>query len=124
MADNEKDIIQVLNAQDAAWNHRVLPSFMEAYHYSPNTLYVSGKSYKYGWSEIRSHYQKEYFHDGSNIGQLSTKIIDIKVVSPEVAIVCGSWHLKAFSGSKSEGIFTLVMQKIDGQWKITHDHSS
>ena len=124
MTNEEKAITEVLAAQSRAWNSGVLECFMEAYQYSPDILYVSGGKYKRGWHEIQNCYQERYFHDGSDAGQLSTGIIEIKMISTNVAIVCGFWKLLKRSGEKSEGLFSLVMQNINNQWKITHDHSS
>lgn len=45
------------------------------------------------------------------------------MLGPSSALVLGDWHLK-LDAESSDGNFTLVLRKIDGDWKIIHDHSS
>jgi len=39
-----------------------------------------------------------------------------------VAMTLGNWKLER--SQPARGNFSLVWKKIDGQWKIVHDHSS
>jgi ketosteroid isomerase-like protein len=39
------------------------------------------------------------------------------------ALVRGRWHLK-MKTEQPGGLFTLIMRKINGEWRIIHDHTS
>ena len=47
-------------------------------------------------------------------------------MGPNQALVLGRWQLKreAAAGTTDEGVFSLVMVKINDKWKIFHDHTS
>ena len=50
--------------------------------------------------------------------------LDITPLSPTAAMVFGRFHNNVEDGTYKTGLFTLLMRKIDGQWKAVHDHSS
>jgi hypothetical protein len=54
---------------------------------------------------------------------LSFTDLQVEELAPGLARAWGRWAVDQ-SGKKSEGRFTLILQKQKGVWKIIHDHSS
>ncbi len=84
--------------------------------------FVSGKMFRYGWAEILAAYEKNY-PDKATLDQLKFTINDTKMLSNYAAIVVGRWELTRVK-DKPNGVFTLLVDKIDDRWIITHDHTS
>ena len=45
------------------------------------------------------------------------------MISVNHAFVLGAWHLKR-EKDEPKDFFTLLVKKIDGEWKVISDHSS
>ena len=58
------------------------------------------------------------------MGQLEFSNLRIEMLGPEAAFVRGEFHLSMSDGKKPQGLFTLVLRKFPGGWKIIHDHSA
>jgi hypothetical protein len=56
------------------------------------------------------------------MGNLTFEGLETTSLGPTSAYTLGRWKLA--KEIAAEGNFTLVWQKIDGEWKIVHDHSS
>jgi len=118
----ENSIAQVMATQQQAWNDGDLKAFMQGYWPSEELRFASGDSYRFGWQTTLDNYIKGY-PDKATMGQLKFELIDIDLVSDEVAIVFGRWHLTRAS-DQPHGLFTLVFEQKDGRWLITKDHTS
>jgi beta-aspartyl-peptidase (threonine type) len=116
-------IRKVLDDQTVAWNRGDLPGFMAGYWKSKDLTFFSGKEPQLGWDATLARYEKRYRAEGKEMGKLLFSELDIKVLSPEFAVARGSWHLE-MKAEKREGLFTLIMRKMDQGWLIVHDHTS
>lgn len=117
-----QDVIRAtLNAQVAAWNEGDLEGFMDGYWKSDDLRFVSGTEVSKGWSQTLKRYRSRY-GDGQSLGQLRFKDLDVQLVRHDVAVVVGRYDLQRADGADS-GLFTLVMKRIDGAWRIVHDHT-
>ncbi len=117
-----EDIIKsVLAAQVAAWNDGDLDAFMGAYWKDPELRFLSGTSVSKGWRETYSRYRVRY-GEGAAMGRLSFAGLDVDLVTDDVATVIGRFRLDRAAGSDA-GMFTLVMKRFDGLWRIVHDHT-
>ena len=54
------------------------------------------------------------------MGILNFELLAIDIHSAELAYIVGNWKLKREKGDVG-GIFTLLMKKINGEWKIIVD---
>ena len=36
----------------------------------------------------------------------------------------GAWRLVMGDGKEPHGLFTLLLRRVDGAWRIVHDHTS
>lgn len=111
-----------LMAQAAAWNEGDLDGFMEGYWKSDELKFVSGVNITRGWSATMKRYRERY-GGGEGLGRLSFERIEPKLVTDDVAVVTGRFSLSKDSQSSS-GVFTLVMRRDNGVWRIVHDHTT
>lgn len=121
-ADAESDIKSVLNVQVEAWNRGDIPRFVQTY--APDATFV-GKQVTHGRDGVQARYEKNY-PTREAMGHLSFSDLQVHLLTPDVAIVTGGWHLQR-SGSGGEpvgGIFSLVLQRHGGRWEIELDHTS
>ncbi len=118
----KQEIRSILTAQDAAWNLGDIDGFMEPYWHSENLRFASGGRTSRGWQATYDRYKSRY-PDKASMGQLSFNNLEIKVLSRDYAQVFGRWELKRANDTPG-GLFTLLMQRIDGTWLIISDHTS
>ncbi|WP_394230636.1 YybH family protein [Shewanella colwelliana] len=116
------DIAQVLSEQQDAWNRGDLDAYMQGYWHDEKVRFVSGKKFRYGWEETLAAYKKNYPNKEA-LGVLSFSINETKMLSNYAAIVVGRWELKRVKDNPN-GVFTLLVEKVDDKWVITHDHTS
>jgi ketosteroid isomerase-like protein len=123
-AEASQSVQHVLQAQVEAWNRHDLEGFMAGYWNSPDLTFFSGGDMTKGWQPALDRYKKRYTGEGREMGTLDFTELEIKVLSPESAVVTGKWRLTLSDGKKPGGLFTLLFRKIQGEWKIVHDHTS
>lgn len=119
-ANNE--LKAALNQSANAWNRGDINAFMQAYKNANDTRYVSTNIIS-GYSNIRRHYIEKYA-DSQAMGKLDFKIDDIKALSTQYALVIGKWHLMRVNLPDVSGVFTLLFEKVNNDWKIVVDHTS
>jgi ketosteroid isomerase-like protein len=95
---------------------------MQGYLKSDSLLFVGKSGPKYGWETTLANYKKSY-PDKKAMGLLSFDIKEVKMISADYAFVLGAWHLKR-EKDDPKGYFTLIVNKISGEWKVIADHSS
>ena len=121
-AEVEGAVRALLEAQVADWNAHDIDAFMEGYWNSPELRFVSGASVRRGWQETLERYRTTY-PDAAAMGELEFDVREIDVLAPDAALVLGAWRLHR-EGDSPNGLFTLIFRRIDGSWKIVHDHTS
>ncbi len=122
---NENDhagILKVLEAQRQAWNKGDMEDYMQGYIQSDSLVFVGKSGPEYGWKTTLDNYRKSY-PDKAAMGILTFDIKQVKLISADHAFVLGAWHLKR-ENDAPEGYFTLLLKKVDGNWKVIADHSS
>jgi len=128
-AADARAVRTVLDDQVMAWNKGDLDGFMAGYWNSDDLTFISGGTLTRGWKATKERYEKRYKADGKEMGALNFSEIHVEVLSPTVAVVRGKFDL-TFAKETDEkkktasGRYTLIMKKIDGAWKVTHDHTS
>ncbi|HVK96685.1 MAG TPA: nuclear transport factor 2 family protein [Flavisolibacter sp.] len=119
---DEKQILNILSTQSAAWNRGDIEGFMQTYWKHDSLMFIGKNGIKWGWEATLNNYKKSY-PNADAMGQLSFDIITIKKLSSKYHYVVGKWMLKRTIGDLS-GHFDLLLRKINGQWVIVSDHSS
>jgi len=112
----------ILKSQTEEWNKGNLVSFMKGYWNNDSLLFVGKSGATYGYQKTLENYQKGY-PDKTAMGLLDFNILQVKKLSTNYYFVLGKWHLKRSIGDLS-GAYTLLFQKIKGNWVIVVDHSS
>jgi uncharacterized protein (TIGR02246 family) len=120
---DEKAIRAVLDDQVKAWNKGELDGFMAGYWNDEALSFVSNGVERLGWKTTRERYEKRYWTEKAERGELSFSELKVESFSPQAAVVRGRFTLKLTTG-QSTGLFTLVLRKYPDGWKITHDHTS
>jgi ketosteroid isomerase-like protein len=115
-------IRQLLHAQTESWNRGDIEGFMQTYWKSDSLMFIGKSGVTRGWQKTLENYKKGY-PDTVAMGKLSFNILSVRQVSGEHCFVVGKWMLKRSIGDLS-GHYTLLLQKIKGQWVIVADHSS
>ena len=116
------EIEKLLQIQTVAWNNGDIEGFMQTYQKSDSLMFIGKSGVTLGWGNTLDNYKKGY-PDTVAMGKLAFNLIEIKPLSPQYYFVVGKWMLTRTAGNLS-GHFTLLLQKIDGEWKIIADHSS
>ncbi len=119
---DETAIRQLLAVQTKAWNDGDVARFMKGYWESDSLMFIGKSGITYGWDNTLNNYRKGY-PDTASMGKLKFDILIVKRLSKQYFFVVGKWHLKRSIGDVG-GHFTLLLRKIQGEWKIISDHSS
>lgn len=119
---NETAIRKILAEQTAAWNRGDIKKFMTGYWENDSLMFIGKSGVTYGWTNTLNNYKKSY-PDTTAMGKLSFNIISVKRLSKKYYHVVGKWFLKRSIGDLS-GHYTLLFQKVNGNWVIIADHSS
>jgi len=117
----EKEMKRIHNLQRKAWNEGNIEGFMAHYWKSKKMTYQSEDTRLQGWDALLDRYKKTY--PKGNMGTLEFSDLIVHVLSDDSAYVLGKWKLKAETWTR-EGLFTTILKKKEGGWKIIHDHSS
>ena len=120
--NDNAEIRNLLTRQTQAWNAGNIDGFMQTYWQSDSLMFVGKEGVTWGWKNTLEHYKKSY-PGKTAMGELSFDIISIKTLSDQYYFVVGKWMLKRTAGDLS-GHYNLLIQKINGAWKIIADHSS
>ena len=109
------------------WNRGNLDAFMEDYLPSDSTTFVGGTRLLRGTAAIRASYAPLFSGTGVR-DSLSFAILDVDPLAPGIANLIGRYTLVRGVGGRdsvtSRGPTSLLVKRIDGRWRIVHDHSS
>jgi len=120
-ADDSESLHAILNQQAEAWNRGDIETFMSAYWKSPKLTFSSGGETTRGWDETLARYRTRY-PDRAAMGKLQFSALETQMLGPDAALTLGRWELERHE--PVQGNFSLVWRKLDGAWRIVHDHSS
>lgn len=122
----EKDdlvaIKNVLSVQAADWNRGDIDAYMKGYWNNDSLLFIGSNGPGYGYDNTLDRYKKAY-PDKATMGHLTFSETTYKRLSDKYYYVTGKFHLDRDTNDAS-GYFTLLLEKINGQWYIIADHSS
>ena len=120
---NDKLIIrQKLFNQAKCWNSGNLDCFMKDYWQNDSLMYIGKNGITYGWQQTLDNYKVRY-PTKKEMGNLTFEIITLKSISPNHYYMVGKWHLMREIGDIG-GHFSLIWERINGEWVIVSDHSS
>jgi len=111
----------ILGGQQNAWNQGNIRQFMDAYWNDEALTFSSGGKTTRGWQATYERYKSKY-PDRAAMGRLTFDALETSQIDEQAALTLGNWKLD--KDKPARGNFSLVWKRIDGQWKIVHDHSS
>ena len=122
LADDSGDIRKTLADQVADWNRGDIQAFVSVY--TEDSVFV-GSDVNKGRSQVLARYLKRYPNKAA-MGKTTFSDLQISMLGKDYATVVGRFHLERSkeAGGNTDGIFTLVLQKIQNRWKILLDHTS
>ena len=119
---DEQEIRALMGRQTEAWNQGNIDAFMKGYWESDSLLFIGKSGVTHGYRNTLDNYKKNY-SDTAKMGKLFFDILQVRKLSAGYYWVLGKWFLKRSVGDVG-GHYTLLFQKIKGQWVIVADHSS
>ena len=119
---DREEIMEIFLATQEAWNDGDLEGFMKGYLKSEKLVFTGVGGPTYGYDATLERYIKGYPNEEA-MGVLKFTVIDLNRVDNSTALMIGKFYLSRTIGDLV-GHYTLVWQKIDGEWLIISDHSS
>lgn len=118
------DAVRVMLAASAdAWNRGDLDAFLTDYAADSMTSFVAGGQVHYGIDWIREHYAPA-FEPNATRDSLRFETLAARALDENHALATARYVLFRGDSVISSGPFTLVLRRIDGNWKIIHDQTS
>ncbi len=118
---DKTEILQLLENQEEAWSNHDIEGFMQTYWKSHSLQFYGANGLTVGWDKTLSGY-KERYPTKDETGTLNFTIDAITKIEKESYYVMGQYHLTRKVGD-ANGVFLIVLRKIDGEWKIVADMS-
>jgi len=120
--EDELAIKAIMLRQEECWNMADLECFMIGYLETDQLVFVGKRGLTYGWQETLDNYKKSY-PDSNSMGKLKFDLIKFTSLGNGYFLVIGKYTLTRQLDEPS-GYFSLVWQKIAGEWVVIADHSS
>ena len=121
------EVAEMLAGGARNWNRGDLDAFVDDYVPGAGTTYIGARGTLRGPPAIRAAYAPR-FAPGVVRDSLSFEIVDVDPLGPDVLNAIATYTLSRRIGTRdsvtARGPTSLVMRRIDGRWRIVHDHSS
>ena len=109
------------------WNRGDLDAFVEDYLPGAQTTYIGSRGVLRGPEAIRAAYAPR-FAPGAVRDSLSFELLDVDPLSSDLTNVVATYILARRVGARdsvtARGPTSLLMRRVNGRWRIVHDHSS
>ena len=115
------EILNVMKAQEIAWNNGDLEGFMQGYWKNDSLKFYGHNGLTKGWQNTLDNYKKRY-PSKKETGVLNFIVNDISPIEDRSYWVMGEYHLKRDVGN-TDGIFIVIFKRVNGEWKIVADMS-
>lgn len=119
---DKKAIYDSMYFSQKAWNNGDLEGFMSNYWQSDSMKFIGKTSITYGYQPTLDRYKKGY-PDADSRGQLLYDFIHLDQIDGNHYFQVGKYTLIRKTDTLS-GHFSLLWERIDGEWRIVADHSS
>ena len=117
----------MLSRAAANWNRGDLDAFMEDYLPGDSTTFIGGRGLVRGPGAIRASYAPR-FAPGAVRDSLSFVVLDVDPIAPGVVNLIAQYTLARRVGARdsvtARGPTSLLLRRVEGRWRIVHDHSS
>ncbi len=126
-SDPSEEIAAMLHASTSAWNAGELDGYLDDYWASEDLTFSGADGVTRGWEDLRTRYLSSYWAPESPRDSLRFEELEISPLGEDHALALGRYILYQPEDSdvmKAMGFFSLVLGKVDGEWRILHDHTS
>jgi uncharacterized protein (TIGR02246 family) len=103
------------------WNRGDLDGFVS--DYASDATFVTSGGVVRGVEAIRARYAPR-FGPGGVRDSLSFQDIEVDLLAPDVANAIATYVLMRGDSVTARGPTSLVVRRVNGRWRIVHDHSS
>lgn len=107
-----------LEAFEAAWNAGDVPNVLAQYDAS---VEVFSQSEHWGYDKQVSLIRGLMEH--GERPRYAVDIESIRVLSSDLALINGQFHLFAKEGNVQSGVFSVIYRRFDGTWRLIYVHS-
>ena len=121
------EIVGMLHESTVSWNSGDLDGYLDDYWPSEELTFSGPEGVTRGWEDLRSRYLHSYWAPGVRRDSLRFEELEVTPLGEDHALVLGRYVLFQPEDSgdlRGTGYFTLVLGKVDGAWRILHDHTS
>lgn len=122
-----REVTVMLARAAGNWNRGDLDAFVDDYQPGAATTFIGSRGVLRGRAEIRAAYAPR-FAPGGTRDSLSFEIVDVDPVAPDALNVIAMYTLARRVGVRdsvtARGPTSLLLRRVDGRWRIVHDHSS
>ncbi len=123
LASIRAELTATLNHGARAWNAGALDDFMSDYWSDTSTTYVTRNGVLHGVEAIKGVYAAR-FAPGAQRDSLHFEGLEFDVLAPDLVNAIAYYVLMRGDSVATRGPTSLVMRRINGRWRIIHDHSS
>jgi uncharacterized protein (TIGR02246 family) len=117
-------IRQLLDSHLESWNGGDLGGLLDTYVQDESARYATAGTVVHGIERIRERFRRAY-PDWSRLGELRYEDVVITLAGPAHALVFGrAWVSSGDGSDDATSLFSLHLNKRDGQWWIASDHTS
>jgi uncharacterized protein (TIGR02246 family) len=117
----------MLRRSAADWNRGDLDGFVSDYLPGDSTTYIGSRGLVRGPAAIRTSYARLFTGEVQR-DSLSFVILDVDPVASNAANLIAQYVLTRRVGGRdsvtARGPTSLLVRRVDGRWRIVHDHSS
>ncbi|HET7456583.1 MAG TPA: SgcJ/EcaC family oxidoreductase [Gemmatimonadaceae bacterium] len=118
-----REICAMMQRSAARWTAGDLDAFMGDYMPGAGTTYIGRKGVVRGPEAIRAGYAPRFAAGGVH-DSLSFEDVEVDLLAPDLANTIAWYVLSRGDSTIARGPTSLVMRRVDGRWRIIHDHSS
>jgi beta-aspartyl-peptidase (threonine type) len=110
-----------IQEQADAWNRGDLDGFMSTY--ADDVTFYAAANVVAGREALAARYRKRYQSEGKEMGQLTFSDVEVIPLDGDAVVARGRWKVQ-LKNDAPDGLFTILLRKLPGGWKIVHDHTS
>jgi uncharacterized protein (TIGR02246 family) len=122
-----REVEDMLRASADSWNAGDLEGFLDDYWNSEELTFSGARGVTRGWERVRQGYRDSYWAPGAVRDSLRFEEMEVLPLGLDHALALGRYVLYQPEGGgieSSSGYFTLILRRMNGEWRIVHDHTS
>lgn len=119
----QHQILAVLDHGARAWDAGHLDDFLSDYLPDSETTFITKTGVLHGVDAIRGVYAAR-FAPGAQRDSLHFQNVEVDILAPDVVNTIAWYVLTRGDSITARGPTSLVMRRVNGRWRIVHDHSS